>query len=262
MSYNELREEVLAVLTPYATAFMDIKILIPDASGQALRRTLIALEVEGIATLDSGKGWRLTTTTKENTTMPQTILSFNAQTGEPITLIGVTTNWEAARRIAAEVLPGVTEADIDRFHTDLMVHDNPDMIAVRLTHETTPQILSEYLSDAWGGIHYWAGNLSDGREEGDTADPNGFVVVEQEAHDGEGRAKHIVTWQQLADALALMASGFFTNYDGTRAPLSPYHIKGALFLLLGGDAVPDGDYDAHTWDIAIQQAALGKVVYG
>lgn len=67
------------------------------------------------------------------------IISFDAETGEPIKLIGVTTNWAATRKMVANLLAGVTEADVDAFHTSIFENDgsrltnSPEFVAARNT---------------------------------------------------------------------------------------------------------------------------------
>jgi hypothetical protein len=120
-------------------------------------------------------------------------------------------------------------------------------------YETTPDTLAKYLSDAWSGVYYWASDMGNGLLASGEVDPAGFTVTETEG------GTHPVSWQKLADALAVMASGYYVDYAGARKTLAAYHVAGARTLLVPDD---DGDYDAETWDTAIQIAALGKVIYG
>lgn len=68
------------------------------------------------------------------------------------------------------------------------------------------------------------------------------------------------TWQGIADKVAILASGYFIDYDGQKKRLSnDYVIRAAHDFLFDIDNV---DYDVDVMDMIIQMSVLGMVKYG
>lgn len=71
-----------------------------------------------------------------------------------------------------------------------------------------------------------------------------------------------VAWANLAAALWIMSEGAIVEFNGTMGELSFYHRIAAKTLLAGPTwAAEEADADTDTWDVALQLAVLGRVLY-
>lgn len=74
-----------------------------------------------------------------------------------------------------------------------------------------------------------------------------------------GLTSELVTWQQLGEAIAHLASGTLTNHDDSEFAPDDYHVIAANDILHRFD---EADWDSETEDVILQQAVFGKVIYG
>lgn len=75
-----------------------------------------------------------------------------------------------------------------------------------------------------------------------------------------GTEVHKVPWQRLGEAIAHLASGTFTTYDGREVEPLPYHVTAAVSIIRGDET--EWEWDSETEDLILQQAVFGKVIYG
>lgn len=125
-------------------------------------------------------------------------------------------------------------------------------ISVKIVADVPVSQLKAFSDDAWAGIQEWCYDATFADDE---------VVIDAYVNPDDREAgiqSYTVTWQTIADALAKMATGFYTRFDGTDARLSEYHSSAAMAMLFAPD---EADYDSETWDTALQMAVLGGVMY-
>lgn len=103
-----------------------------------------------------------------------------------------------------------------------------------------------YESAMLSGVSYWASEIE--------VNDDGITLID--TIEGKTRA---ATWQNIADAIVLIASGKYVRYDGTNGSPSEYAVKGATDLIHRPD---DADWDADVDDLILQQATIGQVLYG
>lgn len=116
---------------------------------------------------------------------------------------------------------------------------------------------STYLAEPMEEIEYEPGDP----EYGVKATTSGIRVVTWKNADAphEGTEVHVVSWQQLGEAIAHLAAGTFTSHDSTEHAPRDYHVAAAAALMHNPD---DADWDSETEDLILQQAVFGKVIYG
>lgn len=119
------------------------------------------------------------------------------------------------------------------------------------------QWASTYLAEPMDKIEYGEADP----ENGVKAPTSGIRVVTWKNADAprEGTEVHEVSWQQLGEAIAHLAAGKVTNYNGTEFAPRDYHVAGATAIMQDLD---EADWDAETEDLILQQAVFGKVIYG
>lgn len=67
------------------------------------------------------------------------------------------------------------------------------------------------------------------------------------------------SWQNVGNAIAMMAGGRFRNYDDSLGEVSDYTARGCRDLMARPE---DADWDSVVDDLILQMAVIGKVIYG
>lgn len=97
------------------------------------------------------------------------------------------------------------------------------------------------------GTSYWARDIE--------VTDDGITLVDHV----EGRTR-AATWQNVADAIVLIASGRYVRHTGEMGAMNdPYTVQAARDLV---HRPHDADWDASFDDLVLQQAALGRSIYG
>lgn len=97
------------------------------------------------------------------------------------------------------------------------------------------------------GTSYWARDIE--------VTDDGITLIDHV----ENRTR-AATWQNIADAIVLIASGRYVRHTGETAPLNDaYTVQAARDLVHRPD---EADWDADFDDLVLQQAAIGRSLYG
>jgi hypothetical protein len=133
-------------------------------------------------------------------------------------------------------------------------------ITVTTTVTFDPEKFYSMAAFAWSDVYVTELGPAPGPVGGE---PIGLRVVTLDNPDlgaETGTTEHIVTWQQLGDAIAHIAAGTFTDHDGvTEKQPADYHVVAAVAMIHNFE---DADWDSETEDLILQQAVFGKVIYG
>jgi hypothetical protein len=119
-------------------------------------------------------------------------------------------------------------------------------ITVTTTATFDPQAIWYEMSMPASAISYWARGLM--------VTDAGIGLHER------GGVAHEATWQEVGNAIALMASGQFVDHTGTTKRLgNDYAVRACSDMIHDPESA---DWDAEVDDLIFQMALLGKVVYG
>lgn len=104
-----------------------------------------------------------------------------------------------------------------------------------------------------GAISYWAGDLE--------VDDDGIQLREYpNERDGDVSVPREAGWQDVANAIAMIASGHIIDWNGEVIRLrNEYAVAACRDMLYYPD---EADWDITVDDLIFQVALLGKVIYG